>query len=343
MTDSDATVGSQEVLDGCRDETAFRWTCVAEIRRAGIAAEVARRYGWGAQGVADLTTSLDTLLLDRIVGVDRPPSLDLVKLADGKSLHGWARQFAKGAALKLASNARRTNARRTFLGDDAWESVPARPDAPVDDPVLDGIARDFADQARNRRHAGLVHLQARTACAAWGLPQPPRLIDLPTRQSLLDTLSGAFANREAARQAADLVGAMWSPADQAKLDDLHPIVATALATAALTPTPPPQAKAAALFVAEVKQAVGEKERKRALALARAWIASATELNLSEYSPLGTPQVKSAAVRRSEAANFAREARNLVRSGVTIFGATPDAVSAHLAATMVKAEVALAAS
>jgi hypothetical protein len=159
-----------------------------------------------------------------------------------------------------------------------------------DEDSLDEIASSLADQARRLRHAGAVHLKARVLCEVFSLPAPPRMVDHPRRVALLADLEQGAQSRTAAREVASDVGAVWRewPDEQrASLDGLDPRILCLLMTASLTPTPPPQTRVIARFGAQLECDLGQDGPK----LLRAWAEAVTELDRSEFSPTGSPKLK----------------------------------------------------
>ena len=344
LSDADASALARQVLDGTLPELQARWAFLAEIRESDIAHSVAVEklpLPRTAARLADLTDQLNDLLTDRVVGVDREATLRLELIAAGASLHAWARMFCRGAAPRLLMSARRRSCRHLPLDDSRHLDLLAGI-SDSDGDSLEEIASSFADQARRLRHAGAVHLKARVLCEVFSLPAPPRMVDHPRRVALLAALEKGAQSRTAAREVAADVGAVWRdwPDEQrSSLDDLDPRIICLLMTASLTPTPPPQTRVIARFGAELECHLGPDGPK----LLRAWAEAVTELDRSEFSPTGSPKLKTRSLRNRHRARFDRMAQRLVDSGTTELGDSPEAISQSLFAGLTKVEAELAAA
>ncbi len=344
LSDGDASALARQAVDGSVPELQVRWALLAEVRQADIAASVAARHMPSprtAANLVELTDQLNDLLTDRIVGVDREASLKLEMIAHGASLHGWARQFCRGSVGRALMSARRRATRHLPLDDSRHLNLVSGVSDPEED-SLDEIASSFADQARRLRHAGAVHLKARVLCEVFSLPAPPRMVDHPRRVALLAALEKAAQSRTAAREVASDVGAVWRewPDEQrASLDGLDPRILCLLMTASLTPTPPPQTRVIARFGALLERHLGEDGPN----LLRAWSEAVTELDRSEFSPTGSPKLKTRSLRNRHRARFDRMAQRLVDSGTTELGDSPEAISQSLFAGLIRVEAELAAA
>ena len=212
-----------------------------------------------------------------------------------------------------------------------------------DEDSLDEIASSLADQARRLRHAGAVHRKARVLCEVFSLPAPPRMVDHPRRVALLAALEKAAQSRTAAREVASDVVRVW----RGEWPDEHgapwtawnPRILCLLMTASLTPTPPPQTRVIARFGAQLEGHLGQDGPK----LLRAWAKAVTELDRSEFSPTGSPKLKTRSLRNRHRARFDRMAQRLVDSGETELGYSPEAISESLFAGLTKVEAELAAA
>ena len=344
LSDADASALARQALDGTLPELQVRWALLAEVRQSEIAASVAIRHlppPRTEANLAELTDQLNDLLTDRIVGVDREATLNLELIAAGASLHGWARQFCRGSAGRVLMSARRRSSRHLPLEDTRHLNLVSGA-IEQDEDSLDEIASSLADQARRLRHAGAVHLKARVLCEVFSLPAPPRMVDHPRRVALLTALEKAAQSRTAAREVASDVGAVWRewPDEQrSSLDGLDPRIVCLLMTASLTPTPPPQTRVIARFGAQLECHLGQDGPK----LLRAWAEAVTELDRSEFSPTGSPRLKTRSLRNRHRARFDRMAQRLVDSGETELGDSPEAISQSLFAGLTKVEAELAAA
>lgn len=124
MTDQEATRAAQDVLSGSRDETAVRRSFAVSIRHAGIA-DGADDPDDPDDLAVDIRPSLWEVddFLTHIVTCPGPAGLDLAMIADGASLHEWARNLCRSVSPRIASNARRAGVRRAVLGDTAGRAV----------------------------------------------------------------------------------------------------------------------------------------------------------------------------------------------------------------------------
>ncbi len=356
LRDAEASSIAASVGSGVLSEREARWRISALLHGAGIVEQVVRRLCLPRQEAPDLTDSLYDLAYDAIVGVSRPPKLDLARLAAGASFSGWARQFL--SSKQACTTARRRSwarARREVLTMDAGRHEPPAATAletedghageeRLDEDRSDAAIASFGAHARGLRPCGRVHLSAATLAMAFQLPHPRRAVDLACRDDLLAVIEAdtdavhsalchmvdgddAPAGEDLVHQGVAFMFADWADEQVCTLLGLQPVVSQALAIAALTPVPPPQAR----YVRQLRrQLVGcGVTPAAARPLATSFAALVAETTASEFDARHALDLKDCEERASDRKRFEAVAEEIIARGWTQLGATPGDVERHL--------------
>ena len=340
-----ASLASSALADLLPERDA-RWRIAALLRGAGIVEQVAGRLQLAHQERADLIDGLYDLADAVVVGVGRPAKLDLARLADGASFCGWARQF-------LSSHQVRTTVmRRSWARSRREVQVTGHDDEPIiarptdhdddlgclDEETAEAAIACFDGHARGLRSCGRAHLTAHTLAAAFQLPRPRRAIDLEDHDYLLALVEEEpRAVHEALRCWRSAPGSEpsglavlfddWTSADVCSLLELQPVVAQALALAALTPVPPPQTQHVIELRRRLERSAGRRPEVKALT--DAFTALVAETTTSEFDARRPMELKAADERAADRDRFEALAHQIVAQGWIKLGSNPGEVEAHL--------------
>ena len=356
LRDAEAVSISASVRSGVLSERDARWRISALLHGADIVEQVVRRLCLPRQEAEDLTDALYDLAYDAIVGVSRPPKLDLARLAEGASFSGWARQFLSSKqACRTASRRSWARARREVLTAATGRDEPAVSTAleidhghfdedGLDEEKGDAAIASFGAHAKGLRPCGRVHLTAATLAMAFRLPRPCRAVDLPCRDDLLaiveadvDAVRSALcrlvdggdvpADEEHVHRCIDVVFADWTDEQIHELLGLQPVVSQALVIAALTPVPPPQVR----YVRQLgRQLVGSGVTLAAARpLATSFAALVAETTTNEFDARHALDLKDREERALDRKRFEAVAEEIIGRGWTQLGATPGDVERHL--------------
>jgi hypothetical protein len=295
-----------------------------------------------------------------IVGIGRPPKLDLARIAGGASFVGWSRQFLSSQQARTTVQRRLwARARREVLATVASDEPLAQ--APVDiadvpshldEDLADVAIACFGDRSKGLRSCGRAHLTAHTLATAFQLPRLDRAVDLPGRAAMLAQVEAdPHLVHEVLRflvedlsvdercvldedpswweLATDLacLFSTWTDPEIHLLLELPLLVAQALVIAALTPVPPPQAR----HVSELRRKLVASGTP--LAEARAIVQSFTtlvgETTTSEFNARRELELKDSEQRCAERDRFDAVVEQILSKGWTQLGATPGEVEVHL--------------
>ncbi|MHB1974304.1 MAG: hypothetical protein ACYCR4_08465 [Acidimicrobiales bacterium] len=334
--DAEASSIARAALEGRIEERSARWQIAGLLEKAQVVAEVAAtKFGHRGRGAVENATGiLDDIIRDAITGRvatdgvgTTPPKLLLELLADGKSLCGWARKFARSpqamSTCRRSAPSRRevTNVSPEAIEYQAYRRTPNETPTDPADIVVEATDADRIDEGlgaaalaaleastRNLRSAGRHHVVGRVLCHVYDLPMPARAFDVAERDGILaivESESGERVVRDALRGISDLPIAeifdAYPDEALARLLAIDPHVGQELVIGALTPVPPPQTSHVS---AMRRQLVGRLGASRRLSvLVTAFVALISESTTTEFDATHEFNVKPAEEREADRERF----------------------------------------
>lgn len=342
VADAKARSIASDILSGTVSESEGRWQLVVIVETdLAIIERVVSSYlgvpvGMGHHPLhEDCVAAMERLMRARIVGEGgRPPTLDLATLAGGGSFAAWAWEFARSAVARVKSTLQRRRREQPIpeIGDLLGVDGDSGSDPDGENRMrAEQLADEVAGVLRYTRGHTRTHLQAIVLRRVYGLPAVPRHVDHPDRERLLQVVSDdPFAVRRALSGTdpeglAELFDG-WPEHGRQALVDLSPEVASAMATAALTPKSPlGETMEQRLRALVARRVAGER---RAEIVYRSLLGVLSELDCSESHPHRRPQLLPAAEREAARCGWAKVVESLPSKERAAFG-PPDEAAEEL--------------
>lgn len=338
VADAKARRIAADILAGTVPENDGRWQLVVIVEKdLAVIERIVTSYLGAPAGTGrhplheDCVSAMERIMRTRIVGeAGRPPTLDLAALAGGSSFAVWAWEFARAAVVRVKSTLQRRHREQPIpeIGDLLGVDGDSGSDPDGENRMrAEQLADEVADLLRYTRGHTRTHLQAIVLRRVYGLPAVPRRVDHPDRERLLQVVSDdPFAVRRALSGSdpeglAELfVG--WPEYGRQALIDLSPEVASAMATAALTPKSPlGETMEQRLRALVARRVAGER---RAEVVYRSLLRVLSELDCSESHPHRRPQLLPAAEREAARCGWAKVVESLPSKERAAFGPPEEA-------------------
>lgn len=332
------------------------------------AAQVLARFPHAtAQVRRDVRDRLRGLIYTKCTNTEASSCLDLVIVADGRSVCGWARKLLRTAAEREFWQMQRHQHRERLLTEqELLEGRLLGESALVDGErhrVLAEVDQDRCMEAldlheaqmRCQRSGGPYELNAsvRSLMYAYGVPSPPmrltsagrarrllRRLDEDARLAqtqmvmIADRLDGPGCEPAGAPAGVDpdlyAICAGWS-AEQLRTIGRNPMVADLFVRAGASQRAPLTRNVIAELKSRVAAAGGgvAGSLRHAQSLASTYTRMYSQTTAAEWAHHCQPRPKSARQRHLDRAAFVRAARRFIDAGVTVFGRTPAEVEGAL--------------
>lgn len=342
VADAKARSIAADILAGTVPDSDGRWQLVVIVETdLAIIERVVGSYLGAPGGVGrhplheDCVAAMERLMRARIVGeTGRPATLDLSLLVGGASFAAWAWEFARSAVTRVKSTLQRRRHEQPIpeIGDLLGVDGDSGSDPGGESRMrAEQLADEVAGVLRYTRGHTRTHLQAIVLRRVYGLPAVPRHVDHPDRERLLQAVAGdPFAVRRALSGTgpeglADLFAA-WPASGRQALVDLSPEVASAMATAALTPKSPlGETMERRLRALVARRVAGER---RAEVVYTSLLGVLSELDCSESHPHRRPRLLPAPEREAARCSWAKVVEGLPSRERAAFG-PPDEAAEEL--------------